>query len=136
MWMKNFIPPWLILRVAFSAHVPQTSQNKPWSCFSKCALLEANSFMLWERARQGGAVKFLIKVAYYMKKKTVLKNFAILKKTPVLKSLLNKVAGLQRCNFIKKRFQHRSFLVKFSKYLRTFTEERLRTAASSVLLDA
>ena len=29
------------------------------------------------------------------------------RKTPVLKSLLNKVAGLKTCNFTNKRFQHR-----------------------------
>ena len=38
---------------------------------------------------------------------------------PVFKSLLNKVASLQNCNFIKKRCQHRCFLVRFAKFLRT-----------------
>ena len=30
-------------------------------------------------------------------------------KTPALESLFNKVASLQNCNFIRKRFQHRCF---------------------------
>ena len=38
---------------------------------------------------------------------------------PVLESLFNKVTGLKACNFTKKRLQHRSFHVKFEKYLRT-----------------
>ena len=41
-----------------------------------------------------------------------LKNFAM------LEFLFNKVAGLQACNFIKKRLQHRCFSVKFTKSLR------------------
>ena len=53
-------------------------------------------------------------------KKGVLKNFCKLHmKTPVLESLFNKVAGLQDCNFIKKRFLHRCFLIKVLKVLRT-----------------
>ena len=40
-------------------------------------------------------------------------------KTSLLESLLNKVAGIQVCNFIKKRLQHRYFPVKFAKFLRT-----------------
>ena len=36
-----------------------------------------------------------------------------------LESPFNKVAGLKACNFIKKRLQHRCFLVKFAKFLRT-----------------
>ena len=41
-----------------------------------------------------------------------LKNFAM------LEFLSNEVAGLQACNFIKKRLQHRCFSVKFAKSLR------------------
>ena len=40
-------------------------------------------------------------------------------KSPVLKSLFNKVAGLQACNFTKKRLQHRCFPVNIVKFLRT-----------------
>ena len=50
------------------------------------------------------------------------------RKTPVLESLLNKVADLKDCKFIKKRLQHWCFLVKFAKFLRThiFTEHLQR----------
>ena len=48
-------------------------------------------------------------------KKGVLKNF----KTPTLESLFDKVVGLQACNFIKKKIQHKSFSVKLAKFLRT-----------------
>ena len=34
-------------------------------------------------------------------------------------SLFNKYAGLEACNFIKKRLQSRFFPVKFAKFLRT-----------------
>ena len=37
----------------------------------------------------------------------------------MLESLFNKVAGLQCCNFIKKRLQHRCFPVNIAKFLRT-----------------
>ena len=33
----------------------------------------------------------------------------------MLESVLNKVAGLQTCNFVKKRFQCWCYLVKFAK---------------------
>ena len=35
-------------------------------------------------------------------------------------SLLDKVVGIQACNFIKKRLQHRCFSVNIVKFLRTF----------------
>ena len=38
--------------------------------------------------------------------------------TPVLESLFNKAGGLQVCNFIKKRLQHRCFPVIIAKFLR------------------
>ena len=41
------------------------------------------------------------------------------RKTPVLKSLFNKVAGLKACNFIKKRLQRRRFPANIAKFLRT-----------------
>ena len=34
----------------------------------------------------------------------------------MLESLFNKLAGLQACNFIKKRLQHRRFPVNFVKF--------------------
>ena len=39
-------------------------------------------------------------------------------KTPVLDSLSNKFSGPQACKFIKKRVQHRHFVVKFGDFLR------------------
>ena len=36
----------------------------------------------------------------------------------MFKSLFNKVAGLQTCNFIKKRNQHRCFPMRFAKFVR------------------
>ena len=45
-----------------------------------------------------------------------LKNF-VHSTVPVLEFLFNKVAGLQVCNFIEKRLQHRCFHVKFTKSL-------------------
>ena len=36
----------------------------------------------------------------------------------MLEFLFNKVAGLQVCNFIKKRLKHRCFPVKFAKYFK------------------
>ena len=43
------------------------------------------------------------------------------RKTPVLESLFNNTAGLEVCNFIKKRLQHRGFPVKMAN-LRTALE--------------
>ena len=40
-------------------------------------------------------------------------------KTPALEFFFKKVVGPQVSNFIKKRFQHRRFPVKFAKILRT-----------------
>ena len=52
---------------------------------------------------------------------------------PVLESLFNKVEGLQDCNVIKKRLQHRCFPVKTGSALIfkcTYFEEPLRSTAS------
>ena len=52
-------------------------------------------------------------------KKGLLKNFTIFhRKTSVLKSLFNKVAGLEVCNCIKRRLQHRCFPVNMAKLVR------------------
>ena len=67
--------------------------------------------------------------------KMVLLKILILKKfhrkTPVLESLFNKVGRPQVCNFMKKRFQHSCFLVKFAKFLRTHI---LKNICDSLLL--
>ena len=56
----------------------------------------------------------------YSVKKGVLKNFRKThRKTPVLASFLNKVAGLRPSTLLKKRPQHRCFPVNFAKFLRT-----------------
>ena len=52
-------------------------------------------------------------------KRAVLKNFLnIHRKTPVLEPLSNKFAGLQACNLIEKRLQHRCFPVNIENFLR------------------
>ena len=52
-------------------------------------------------------------------KKMFLKNSKIHLKTPVLESLFNRVSGLRPAALLKKRLQHRCFLVNFVKFLRT-----------------
>ena len=47
------------------------------------------------------------------------KNFVLFTGKHPCWSLFNKVAGLQGCNFIKKRFQHRYFPVNIMKFLWT-----------------
>ena len=42
----------------------------------------------------------------------------------VLKSLFNKVAGLQAWNFIEKRLQHSCFLVNIVKFLTTLISKK------------
>ena len=56
--------------------------------------------------------------------KQVFLKFSQNKKTPVLASLFNEVAGLRACCFMKKRLQQNCFLVKYVTSLRTpvFTE--------------
>ena len=49
-------------------------------------------------------------------------------------SLFNKVAGLQACNFIKTRLQHRCCPVKFPKFLRTPLYRTPPVAASGSVL--
>ena len=75
--------------------------------------------------------KFCYKVLYLQKeptkvfcKKVALKYFAIFTERHVSESLFNKLAVQKACNLIKKRLQHRCFLMNIAKYLRTacFTE--------------
>ena len=52
-------------------------------------------------------------------KKTILKNFVILTGKHLCRGIfLNKVAGHQACNFIKRRLQHRYFLANIGKFIR------------------
>ena len=46
--------------------------------------------------------------------KCSLENTVTHRKTPVLESLFNKVAGLQTCNFVKTRAQHKYFPVNIA----------------------
>ena len=71
---------------------------------------------------------YLLSVLYWIQKKTPevffkkrcsLKLRNIFRKTPVLESLFNKVAGLQDCKYIKKRLQHRCFVRNLRKCFRT-----------------
>ena len=58
-----------------------------------------------------------------------------LHETPVLQLPFNIVARLEGCDCIKKRFQHRPFLVNNAAFLRTtYFEEHLRTTASVLLI--
>ena len=61
-------------------------------------------------------------------KKAALKKFTIFTGKHLCRSLFDKVAGLQLCNFIKKRLQHRWFSVKIVKFLRT-PKNHLQTTA-------
>ena len=54
-----------------------------------------------------------------LQKKLFSKIFAKFTRNHVLESLFNKVAGLTPRNFIKKRPQHKYFLVNFAKFLKT-----------------
>ena len=53
----------------------------------------------------------------------------------MLELLFNKVAGLETCNFIKKRLQRRCFLVNIAKIFKsTYIEEHLWMAASVLII--
>ena len=64
----------------------------------------------------------------------VLKNFQIFTGKHLCWSLfVNKVAGPQACNFMKRRFKHSCFPVNIAKFLRTaFLIEHLRISPYSV----
>ena len=55
------------------------------------------------------------------------------KKTPVLQTIFNKVAGQEGCHFVKKRIQGRCFPVKFAKILRTTFFHKTPSGAASVI---
>ena len=51
----------------------------------------------------------------------------------MLESVFNEVAGLKACNFVKKRLQHKYYLVKFGKFLRALSlTEQLFTVTACV----
>ena len=53
----------------------------------------------------------------------------------MLESVFNKAAGLQVCNFVKKRLQHRCYVVKFAKLGILFFTEHLFTVTASVCFE-
>ena len=53
----------------------------------------------------------------------------------MLDSVFNEVAGFQVCNFVKKRLQHRCYLVKFAKLRTLFFTEHLFTVTASVCFE-
>ena len=55
----------------------------------------------------------------FYKKRCFSIDFRFHSKTPVLESLFNKVAGLRPPALLKKRHQHSSFPMNFSKFFRT-----------------
>ena len=52
------------------------------------------------------------------------------RKTYVLQYLLNKVTGLQVCNFTKKKVQHMRFPANIANFKKTYFEKHLRAAPS------
>ena len=66
-------------------------------------------------------------------KKTAPKNFVIFTGKHVLESLLNNVAGLQPCNFIKKKTPTQLFSSEYCEILKNpYFEEHLRMAPSVI----
>ena len=55
----------------------------------------------------------------FYRKSCSYKSRNIHRKTPVLGSPFNRLAGLKACNFLKKRLRHRCFPVDFAKFLKT-----------------
>ena len=53
---------------------------------------------------------------------------------PLLESIFKKVAGLQACNFTKKRLQHKFSCEYCEIFENTCFEKRLRIAASASLM--
>ena len=71
----------------------------------------------------------------YSMKKVVLKNFAIIIGKHLFWTLFFvKLQGLNGFNFIKKRLQHRCFLINIAKFLTNiYFKDHLRTPASVLL---
>ena len=86
-------------------------------CFSQDILNDNAYFMISQKILKLNFKSSCLKIFF---KINVLKFFCnIYRKTPVLELLFNKVTGLEVCCFIKKRLQHRYFLVNIAKCLRT-----------------
>ena len=61
----------------------------------------------------------LVYTAYCQKQPPGVRMFCKKSLNTCVEVFFNKVAGLQACDFVKKRLQHRCFPVKFTKFLRT-----------------
>ena len=72
----------------------------------------------------------MIEAAVY-KCSRCLKFWNIYRKATVLESLFNKVPGLQGCNIINKRLQHKCFHVNIAKYLEEILQNILKNTAAS-----
>ena len=108
------------------------SFNFTWNCNSKMKRLQYSVLRIFffslriepitkiiSTSRTG---RILVRSSYWRCsiKKAVLENFAIFTGKHLSWSVFfNKVAGLQTCNFIKKRLERRCFPKNVAKFLRT-----------------
>ena len=110
-----------------------TCEHMCWSLF----LIQMHDFrtaILLKRDSNKGTVKFVKFLGTSFWRMYANDCFcSLFLMAPVLKSLFNKVASLQTCNFIKRRLQHRCFSCKIWEIFKnTYFEEYLRTTASVV----
>ena len=75
--------------------------------------------MLWELSELLNSTVQKQPFAYVLQTRCSYEFRNVHRKTPTLESLFNKDAGLQACNFIKKRLKRRCFPVNIAEFLRT-----------------
>ena len=92
-----------------------------FTIFWKCLCFKMNFSKLFHFSVNGDTLVWWKEAATagFLWKSSPLKFRIIYFKTPVLKSLFNKVAGLKAGNFIKNRFERKCFPVNIAKFLRT-----------------
>ena len=98
--------------MAQCAHIPTFSPT-PWKV-SECGVFSSLCFFAsldWICTEAATGVVLQNRCSQRFRKNHM--------KTPALKSLFAKVPGLKTCNFVRKRLQHRLFLVNIPKFLRT-----------------
>ena len=84
-----------------------------------CALISFKGTLIYQSRSSHPQMFFKMDILKYFRN--------IHRKTTVLDSLFNKIAGLQACNFSKKSLQHRCFPVNNEEFLKTtFFIEHLR----------